>query len=240
MLNHLRLPQHTMWLNVSESTEIVVPLCSVLQLCSAFKPSLNFLPLWDSSRQESSFWASSVSYRHLPIALSAYAQDLPYRDYLTHPRIAQGLTQSRCLANTGWIIVQLHLPILEETCVLATATLIPASNWLFQVGPITWSAIIGGSHSRIRARSMEGMRWRRQTGCRAGLSSENGEVRQQVRKIIPEWLKPRHAIKHPLAFFPRGWKLMGQCAWKIGTVGSEIYLLSFRVLMFSWRQRHKC
>lgn len=41
--------------------EIVLPLCSVLQICSAFKPSLNFL-LWDSSRQESSFWASSVSY----------------------------------------------------------------------------------------------------------------------------------------------------------------------------------
>ena len=101
-----------------------------------------------------------VLYRHVPIALSAYAQDLlAYRDYLTHPRIAQDLTQSRCLANTGWIIVQLHLPILEETCVLATATLIPASNWLFQVGPITGLQSSADPTPRITCYgSMEGMR----------------------------------------------------------------------------------
>lgn len=83
--------------------------------------------------------------------------------------------------------------------------------------------------------------WRRQTGCRVGLSSENGGGNSTTgKKNNPRMTKTQTCHQASFSFLSQGLKTYRTMCLKIGTVGSEIYLLSFRVLMFSWRQRHKC
>ena len=83
--------------------------------------------------------------------------------------------------------------------------------------------------------------WRRQTGCRIGLPSENGGGNSTAgKKNNPRMTKTQTCRQASFSFLSQGLKTYRTMCWKIGTIGSAIYLLSFRVLMFSWRQRHKC
>lgn len=108
ILNYLWLPKHTVLFNVSESAQN--SLSSLLSHESAqhLKFSQFFSSLRSSQTEVILLGCFCVLLRHLP-----FPRRLAYRDCHMHPWIAQDLTQSRCLANAGWVIVQLHLlPIL--------------------------------------------------------------------------------------------------------------------------------
>lgn len=212
-------------------SEIAFPHYSVLQIWLASKfsqLSSSLRPSWTEVIILGCLclvWASTI-------ALCAYSQDLlAYRDCLTHHWLAQDLTQSRCFACSGWIAVQLYLlPIIWGICVLATATLIPASWLAFPGRANHWSAIIGGSHSKnyvlweYGGYASEGVKQVAELGSPVKMEEE---IRQQVRKTITEWPKTRNSIKASLSFLSQELEIYSTMCWKIGNIGSKIYSLEF-------------
>lgn len=82
---------------------------------------------------------------------------------------------------------------------------------------------------------------RRQTSCRIGLTSENGGGNSTTgKKNNHRRTKTQKCSQASFSFLSQGLEIYSTVWWKIGTIGSEIYLLSLRGFMFSRGQRHKC
>ena len=102
-------------------------------------------------------------------------------------------------------------------------------------------------HRRIPLQELRAMGvWRicerrRQTSCRIGFTSENGGGNSTTgKKNNHRRTKTQKCSQASFSFLSQGLEIYSTMCWKIGTIGSEICLLSLRGFMFSRGQRHKC